>query len=456
MISFTFVAAGFALALLYQQVLLHVKRRKFQQHHQCYSAPRYPQCERLLGLDLMLEDFKSWKAGRLLDRMRSRFQRAGNTYSATVAGNKTIFTIEPENIKAIFADRFNDFDAGWLRRRAFAPSIGDVLITADGPRWHQQRAMLRPAFKKQQFSDFAFYERDIELLLRTIPADGSTVDLAPLFHTHALTLASRLLFDEPLATLNPEFASSSARFIEAFNSVNKGNQRRFRLGRFLPLMPRDGSYEGGCKVIHEYGDVFVRKALAYRQSLRVNGVSGDAEMKDRYVFLQELAKVIDDPQELRNHLLGMLLVGSETTASLLTGCLSLLSSRPHLWAKLHREAIGLGVPNSESIKSFTSLNHVINEVLRLYPILPLFGRMANKDTFLPVGGGPFGTSRVFVPKGALAMINTHSLHRRPDIFRNAAGEFKPERWASLKTSDHWSYLPFGGGPRICIGREFSW
>ena len=79
--------------------------------------------------------------------------------------------------------------------------------------------------------------------------------------------------------------------------------------------------------------------------------------------------------------------------------------------------------------------------------------MANKDTYLPIGGGPHGTSRVYVPKGALAMINTHSLHRRPEFFGDDSHEFKPERWASLKLQDPWSYLPFGGGPRICIGRE---
>lgn len=94
-------------------------------------------------------------------------------------------------------------------------------------------------------------------------------------------------------------------------------------------------------------------------------------------------------------------------------------------------------------------------VLRLYPILPLFGRVANKDTFLPLGGGPDGTSRVFVPKGTLTMINTHTLHRRSDVFGDDSDEFKPERWESLKTLNHWSYLPFGGGPRVCIGRKFS-
>lgn len=81
--------------------------------------------------------------------------------------------------------------------------------------------------------------------------------------------------------------------------------------------------------------------------------------------------------------------------------------------------------------------------------------MANKDTYLPTGGGPHGISRAFVPEGTLAMINTHSLHRSADIFGGDADEFKPERWASLKTLNYWNYLPFGGGPRVCIGRETS-
>ncbi|MCJ1279242.1 hypothetical protein MMC21_007066 [Puttea exsequens] len=320
--------------------------------------------------------------------MRSRFDLAGYTYSATVGGIPSIFTIEPANIKAIFADKFDDFDAGWLRRRAFAPAIGDVLITSDGPRWRHQRAMLRPAFNKQQFSDYDMFEHDIDTLINRIPKDGSTIDLAPLFYTHALTLASRLLFDEPIASLNPEFADSSDRFIEAFHRVNKGNQLRLRMGRFLPIQRRDRSYEAGCEIVHEYGDAFVKRASEYRVSFGKNGVHQNDKPGDRYVFLRELAKEIEDSVELRNHLVGMLLVGSETTAGLLTGCLSVLSSRPHLWAKLHREAVDLGVPNNEAVKAFTSLSHVINEVLRLYPILPLFGRMANKDTFLPIGAGP--------------------------------------------------------------------
>lgn len=94
-------------------------------------------------------------------------------------------------------------------------------------------------------------------------------------------------------------------------------------------------------------------------------------------------------------------------------------------------------------------------VLRLYPTLPISARMANKDTFLPTGGGPDRKSRVFVPKGTIVQINTQRFQRRPEAYGPDAEEFKPERWASAKSIGYWDYLPFSGGPRICIGRKSS-
>ncbi|KAL8734759.1 MAG: hypothetical protein Q9181_003066 [Wetmoreana brouardii] len=311
----------------------------------------------------MLESFKASKSGRLLDQARSRFREIGNTYSATIAGTTVVYTIEPSNIKTIFAGKFDDFDIGWWRRRAFAPAFEDVLITVDGPTWYHQRAMLRPAFNIQQFSDYAFYEPDIDSLIHRIPKDGSTIDMAPLFNTHALSMASRLLFDEPLASLNPDFSASSTRFIEAIHRVNKGIQLTGRWGKLALLQPRDRAFEAGCKTIHDLGDILVQKALSYRKSWKMQTVDRSGENQNRYIFLQELAKEIDNPVKLRNQLLAMLIVGSQTTATLLTSCLSLLSSRPDLWAKLRGEAITLGLPSSETVRAFTFLNHVVNEGL---------------------------------------------------------------------------------------------
>lgn len=76
--------------------------------------------------------------------------------------------------------------------------------------------------------------------------------------------------------------------------------------------------------------------------------------------------------------------------------------------------------------------------------------MALKDTVIPLGGGPDGKSPLFIPEGWTLAWSVWTMHRRKDFFGEDAEEFKPERWETLRPG--WEYLPFNGGPRICIGR----
>lgn len=82
--------------------------------------------------------------------------------------------------------------------------------------------------------------------------------------------------------------------------------------------------------------------------------------------------------------------------------------------------------------------------------MPGNSRSAIRDTVLPRGGGPDGQSPVFVPKGTSVIYSAFSMHRRTDIYGPDALEFKPERWETIRPG--WGYLPFNGGPRICLGR----
>lgn len=95
----------------------------------------------------------------------------------------------------------------------------------------------------------------------------------------------------------------------------------------------------------------------------------------------------------------------------------------------------------------------LDTALRLYPIVPFNIREAKRDTFLPVGGGPDGKSPVHVPKGHEVIFSVYTLHRDPEVFGPDADEFRPERWGKIRPS--WAYLPFNGGPRICIGQQFA-
>ena len=107
--------------------------------------------------------------------------------------------------------------------------------------------------------------------------------------------------------------------------------------------------------------------------------------------------------------------------------------------------------------------------LRLYPVVPGNSRTAIVDTVLPVGGGEDGKSPMFIPKGQIVQWSLFTMHRRKDLYGEDAEEFKPERWEKLRpgwvrslplrnnaqdTDGLQEYLPFNGGPRICIGRTF--
>ena len=97
------------------------------------------------------------------------------------------------------------------------------------------------------------------------------------------------------------------------------------------------------------------------------------------------------------------------------------------------------------------LSNLTALALRIHPVVPGNARMALRDTVIPLGGGPDGKSPVLIPKGETLAWSVYSMHRRKDFYGEDAEEFRPERWETLRPG--WEYLPFNGGPRICIGRE---
>lgn len=98
--------------------------------------------------------------------------------------------------------------------------------------------------------------------------------------------------------------------------------------------------------------------------------------------------------------------------------------------------------------------------LRLYPSVPVNTRTALKTTVLPTGGGPNRKSPVLIPKGTPVAYSVYTMHRRPDLYGMDAELFRPERWDEDMPLNHtsvdakWGYLPFNGGPRLCLGSKF--
>lgn len=425
------------------------------------------------GLAILRENIKHLRNHTVLEQGAKGFVELGsNTFQVGLLGNEITCTIEPANVQAILATDFNSFCLG-KARAGLSPLLGEGIFVSDGAAWRHSRDLLRPNFSRAQIADTDLFERHVENLLRAMPSDGSTIDLAPLFFGVTFDLASEFLFNEStniLATKTPP--PEVTRFVEAWDrSTDALGAGGGRLGMWS-LFFTDPQFTRDCKTVHgmsnfkdrcntqacleadgfsDFADSLVRKFIAKRSA------TGPPE---RYSFLGELLEQTTSPIKLRTELLNVLLAGRETTAALLINLFFTLSRRPDIQARLRAEIATLSVSDTRSLEQIKNLRYVrafINESLRLYPLVPANQRQAQADTTFPVGGGKDSKSPCFIAKGDLVSWSLYVMHRRKDIFGEDAEEFKPERWIDEEgrkgIRPGWAYLPFNGGPRICIGRK---
>ena len=209
--------------------------------------------------------------------------------------------------------------------------------------------------------------------------------------------------------------------------------------------------------VHKFAEYYVNKALELSHE--------ELEKQQGYVFLYELAKQTRDTKVLRDQLLNILVAGRDTTAGLLSFVFFELARNPRVFAKLREEVeekFGVGEDarveeiSFESLKLCEYLKAVLNECLRLYPSVPQNFRVATKNTTLPRGGGSDGMSPILVRKGQTVMYSVYVTHRDTKVYGKDADEFRPERWFEPETRKlGWSFVPFNGGPRICLGQQFA-
>lgn len=316
---------------------------------------------------------------------------------------------------------------------------------------------MRPQFVRSQISDVTLEERHVQAMMQILDkskaAHGWTelVDIQPLFFRLTIDSATEFLFGESVNSqlgLNPNDT-----FAQDFDKAQKLISVAGRFGS-LYWLKHDKEFFATAKKVHDYIDYFVQKALAQ---------SGDEKQADeRYTFLGGLSGATTDPIELRSQLLNILLAGRDTTASTLSWFISIMANpaNKNIYKQLRTQILEefgtYAQPREitfERLKQSQYLQWCINETLRLFPIVPLNGRGAVKDTVLPSGGGKDGKSPIYVKAGTEVAYSVHVMHRNKDLWGPDADEFIPERWAKRRPG--WEYLPFNGGPRICIGQQFA-
>jgi cytochrome P450 len=312
--------------------------------------------------------------------------------------------------------------------------LGRGLITLEGPEHRRHRRLVQPVMHHRSLAAISTTMVDLAGdRVRSWP-DGSVVQLQREMADLTLRIVSTALFD-----IDPAEADEMVEAAHGFaRSLNVVLRRAFPLPGWLPT--------SGNRLRRR--TVGRMDALAYALIRRRR-----PEASGRSDLLSLLLQAVDgdggsslSDVEVRDELMTMFFAGHETSAAALTWAFYLLGEHPATLADLRTElsrVLGDRPPTMADLPLMPLLNQVVRETLRLYPPAWVFDRSPRHD--LRVAG-------YTVPKGANMLFSPYVVHRDPDLWE-APEEFRPERFA-VAPPRH-AYLPFGDGPRICVGNRFA-
>lgn len=472
--------------LLHKTVLLpwHNARKAHRLH--CGPVPLEP-TQWPLGLDMVRAGLLADRAQRTPEFITERFHAMGQyTFGVRILGTANLLTADPKNVQAVLASQFGDFAMGRARKTNLKVVLGRSIFAVDGPAWHSAREAVRPLFARENIADLALLERHVQTLFACIEKEGElllldddeglwtrkAVGLAKLFPCLTIDSATELFLGHSTHSLQARLRGEPLRhnFHWAFERVQATLSVRMRL-RSLYWLYGNAELRESMAILNAFVDDAMRRADD--ESVKGEGPEGEGEnpeedgqkKKVKYDYLNTLRSRCADKAEVREQVLGLLAAGRDTTASLMSWVFYCLVRHPRVFSKLRAvilEEFGPYHADAETatrditfpkLKGCRYLQHVMSETLRLHSIVAFNSRMAVRDTTLPTGGGPDGSRPVFVPAGTEVNFSTHVMHKRTDLWGDDAEAFVPERWEAVRPG--WSYAPFNGGPRICIGQQFA-
>ncbi len=350
------------------------------------------------------------------------------------------FFNHPDYIKEILVTNNSNFMKGLALQRA-KRMLGDGLLTSEGEFHRRQRRLAQPAFHRLRIASYAEVMTDYAAQISQDWHDGETLDISEEMMRLTLGIVGKTLFDADVISDAQEVGEAMTVVMDLFNTITVPF---FELLQKLPL-PQFRRFDNAKLRL----DAIIYRLIEERRR------SG----QDRGDLLSMLLLAQDTEgdggqmtdTQLRDELMTIFLAGHETTANAMTWTWYLLSQNPEVEAKLHAEidAVLAGrLPGFEDVAQLKYTEMVLTESMRLYPPAWALGRMALNDC--EIGG-------YVVPKKSLVLMSQYVMHHDPRYFAEPF-RFEPERWSpeARETRPQFSYFPFGGGPRRCIGEGFAW
>jgi cytochrome P450 len=356
-------------------------------------------------------------------------------------GSPDIFLLnDPVQIKQILVTDHHKFTKGQGLHKAKV-LLGDGLLTSEGDLHRNQRRLVQPAFHHARIAGYASTMVDYAQRMAASWRGDSTLDISEQMTRLTLAIVAKTLFDADVESEAAEVGRALTTTMKLFprylipysNLLEKlplPSNRRFReaktyLDSTIFKMIQDRRSTGSDK-----GDLLSMLLLARDEE------GGGRRMTDAQV---------------RDEAMTLFLAGHETTSNALTWTWYLLASNPHAEQALHDEVDSVLGARSATIEDVPRLKYtemVLAESMRLFPPAWVIGRRNVVD---------YVVNGYTVPQYSLILMSPWVVHRDPRYFAEPL-QFDPGRWTSESKDRRpkFSYFPFGGGPRVCIGESFAW
>ncbi|MEU2250408.1 cytochrome P450 [Streptomyces sp. NPDC019224] len=354
-------------------------------------------------------------------------------------GHKTLFLFNhPDHARHVLADNAANYHKGIGLVQA-KRVMGDGLLTSEGELWRKQRKVIQPVFQPKRIArQTQAVAHEAEALIGRLQQRIGTgpVDVRDEMTALTLGVLGRALLETDLGAYEG--------IGDTFESVQ--NQAMFEMmslgtiPMWLPL-PRTLRFRRARRDLQR-----ITEDLAAQRRRQ----GGD----DVISRLTDSVREEPDPRfgrrRMRDELVTLLLAGHETTASTLSWAFYLLDRHPEAWERVHAEAVDVfsgGPVTAESLHGLRYTTMVLEEVMRLYPPVWILPRVAQTPD--EIGG-------YRIPARADVLISPFLLHRHPAFWRNPQ-RFDPERFTATGRAgrDRYAYLPFGAGPRFCVGNSLG-
>ncbi|MEL6196976.1 MAG: cytochrome P450 [Pseudomonadota bacterium] len=359
---------------------------------------------------------------------------------------RSIFLLnDPETVRRAMNEDRPLYPKNDLMVGALVPVVGDGLFISEGQSWERHRRMIDPAFAHMRinraFGHMAAAVSDAEPRLDAAAAEGRVLSLEEEMSGLTADIVFRTIFSQRLD------GGTAARVFEAFaryqNAVANVSLRHLLLSPAWTEVRQPAAALAAAAEIRTLvgGMIERRRAMTEMPDDIATDIvrARDPESGEGFTEVEMLDQIST-----------FFMAGHETTASVLTWALFILSQQPATVAAMRQEiaeAAGDGPIPASAVKRLTLTRNVFREALRLYPPVTFLARVAAADT--EIGG-------LEIPKGAMVLICPWTMHRHEALW-TAPDRFDPDRFTPAREAEilPGSYIPFGQGPRLCVGIAFA-